>query len=83
MTHAEFQRWRAFYRAHPFDDRHRIHRPAALVAAALGGGKDIQARMDWLEPPVADAAPVGGWSAADVNTFAAFGVKPPLRRTQH
>jgi hypothetical protein len=51
MTQAEFMRWAEFYRAQPFDDFHRFHRPAALVAGSFGGG-DMQARLDWLQPPV-------------------------------
>jgi hypothetical protein len=73
MTQAEFTRWREFYAVFPFDDLHRVHRPAALVASALGGG-DLQRRLDWLQPP----ATVDGqnMSAADLNTLRAFGFRP-------
>ena len=59
---------------YPFDDLHRFHRPAALVAGAFGGG-DMKARLNWLHPDPAEA----GWSDADIRTFAAFGMKPPAR----
>lgn len=72
MTQAEFVQWREFYRRYPFDDFHRFHRPAALVAGAFGGG-DMTARLEWLQPPVWD----GDYSEADMNTFKAFGFKPP------
>lgn len=69
MTQREFRDWIAFYRAHPFDDLHRYHRPAALVAQAMGGG-EIQDKLDWLHPPQ--------WSeelsAADVQTMRALGI---------
>jgi hypothetical protein len=64
--------WIDFYRLYPFDDYHRFYRPAALIAGSLGGG-DLQTRLDWLQPePVSSK-----FSAADLNTFKAFGVKPP------
>lgn len=75
MTQPEFLAWLEFYRLFPFDDRHRYHRPAALISTALGGG-DLQARLDWLEPePVPP-----GFSDADMNIFRAFGVRPPSRK---
>jgi hypothetical protein len=74
MTHSEFVAWREFYRLAPFDDLYRYHRPAALVATSLGGG-DVKTRLDWLAPEPEQA--VEGWSAADVATFKAMGVKPP------
>jgi hypothetical protein len=79
MTHAEFLAWREFYRQQPFCDRHRYHRPAALVATALGGG-DVKARLDWLSPEPQPEPAEGGWTAADLATFAALGVKPPSRK---
>lgn len=75
MSRREYERWMAFYRLYPFDDRHRYHRPAALISTAIGGG-DLQARLEWLEPePVPP-----GFSDADMNTFRAFGVRPPSRK---
>lgn len=70
----EFQGWREFYRLYPFDDMHRFHRPAALVAGSLGGG-ELKDRLDWLQPDPVNA----GWDEADLRTFAAFGVKPPMK----
>ena len=71
MTQAEFQRWIEFYRAHPFDDLHRYHRPAALISTSMAGG-DIQERLQWLAPePVPD-----GLNEADLRTMKAFGFRP-------
>jgi hypothetical protein len=52
MCSAEFISWAEFYRQCPFDDFHRFHRPAALVAGSLGGGgeDDMRKRLDWLQP---------------------------------
>lgn len=72
MSQKEFNQWCEFYRSNPFDDMHRFHRPAALVAGSLGGG-DIQMRLDWLMPPVSD----NEYSQADMSVFKAFGFKPP------
>lgn len=69
VTRREFNDWRDFYRAYPFDDLHRYHRPAALIARGQGGGK-IDELLDWLQPPV--------WaeemSGADLATLRAFGI---------
>lgn len=71
MTTAEFTSWVAFYRAWPFDDLHRYHRPAALVSTRLGGGEVSQA-LEWLQPPT----PPPGMTLADFNTLRAFGQDP-------
>lgn len=69
MTQAEFTNWIEFYRAHPFDDLHRYHRPAAMIANAMAGG-DINERINWLHPP--------DWhedfDAVDLKTIKAFGL---------
>lgn len=69
MTRREFADWQAFYRAWPFDDYHRHHRPAALIARSQGGGK-IDDLLDWLQPPA--------WqdelSDADISTLKALGI---------
>lgn len=71
MTQPEFLLWLEFYRMFPFDDLHRFHRPAALVAQSLGGGGDITAKLDWLAPdPVND-----GLSDADMRTIRGLGFK--------
>lgn len=72
ITEREFLSWVAFYRACPFDDRHRYHRPAALIAHSMGGA-DIAQLMDWLQPePLPD-----GLSAVDMSMLKAFGVRRP------
>lgn len=74
MTQAEFQSWAAFYREQPFDDRHRFHRPAALVAASMSG--DLAGKLEFLAPePVPD-----GMTEADLNTLKAFGIAPSAAR---
>ncbi|GAB2913690.1 phage tail assembly protein T [Paralcaligenes ginsengisoli] len=72
MTQAEFLRWQEFYLQEPFDDLHRFHRPAALIATRLAGGS-ISDMLDFLQPSESDSE----FSDADLATFKAFGVKPP------
>lgn len=55
MSRVEFLRWGEFYKLYPFDDFHRYHRPAALVASSFGGG-DLRARLEWLFPSQASDA---------------------------
>jgi hypothetical protein len=74
MTTPEFMTWVEFYKQHPFDDFHRFHRPAALIANSAAPGRPIADLHDYLEPP-----PRGEYSEADMNTLRAFGVKPPKR----
>ena len=69
MTRREFNDWVAFYRAHPFDDMHRYHRPAALVAHRMSRG-DMQELIDWLHPPEWQE----DFSAADIATIRALGI---------
>jgi hypothetical protein len=73
MTQAEFHNWVDFYRAFPFDDLHRFHRPAALIAAT--GAKDTQAAyessINFLQPDPRNE----GLSDADMNTMRAFGYR--------
>ena len=47
MSASEMQDWRNYYAEHPFDDVHRYHRPAAVVAGAFGGG-DFGKTLDFL-----------------------------------
>jgi hypothetical protein len=56
MSHAELDSWIEFYNLHPFDDRHRFHRPAALLAHTIGG-RDVRAMMSWLGSELQPAAP--------------------------
>jgi hypothetical protein len=74
MTQAEFQAWGEFYRLFPFDDLHRYHRPAALIASRHGGA--LPPLLEWLQPnPSAVQVPDGNWSEADLRTFKALGAK--------
>lgn len=71
MTPREFAAWIEFYKLFPFDDRHRYHRPAALVSVSLGGGK-IDDRIAFLSP---DPKPEG-YSSADMSLMKMLGVRP-------
>ena len=64
----EFGRWVEFYRRYPFDDFHRFHRPAAMIAAAFDNG-EVQSRLDWLMPD----RNTEGLTDADMATMRAFG----------
>jgi len=79
ISNAEFIRWTDFYRKHPFDDFHRYHRPAALVATSMNGA-DIKSLLDWLQPRY-DLPNESGYSDEDLATFKALGMdKPPIRK---
>lgn len=57
MTFDEFLAWKGFYRLFPFDDFHRFHRPAAMIAGSMSG--DLEGKLDWLAPaPQAPARPL-------------------------
>jgi len=73
MSRVELLEWIEFYKRWPFDDLHRLHRPAALIAAKLGGGSTDEL-IEWLEPP----SPPEGMSLAEFNTLRAFGMDPYL-----
>ena len=73
MSQAEFGAWVAFYRQQPFDDLHRYHRPAALVAASMSG--EFKDRLAFLAPEPVPA----GYAPSELATFAAFGITPPPR----
>lgn len=60
------------HRSWPFDDLHRYHRPAALIAGSLGGGDLV--RLEWLQPP--PAYDENGHTSADRDLYAAAGLKP-------
>ena len=81
MTHVEFCDWVAFYLEHPFDDEHRYHRPAALVAQSMCGG-EMDTKLKYLKDAAvhAESSGVAGlsgqFSEADLKTFAALGFKP-------
>jgi len=42
-------------------------------------GADIGELIEWLQPREAIEATESGYSEADLNTFKAFGMKPPKR----
>lgn len=72
MSAAEFKAWGEFYERWPFDDRHRFHRPAALVAGAFGGNSDaaLRGRLEWLQPSSRVPA-----NDADAVLYAAAGMR--------
>jgi len=70
MAQPEFLTWMEFYKLHPFDDFHRIHRPAALVAHSMRGG-EIDPLLEFLEPDRRPA--LAGLTEADMTTLRAFG----------
>lgn len=79
MTNAEFLSWQQYFEEAPFDDHHRYHRPALLVAQSMAGG-DIKPKLEFLVPPKADGLSEqvpGGLSQADLRTIAALGVELP------
>lgn len=77
MTRKEFESWKEFYALRPFDDLHRYHRPAAVVAHSFGGGGDVGKTIDILvnERGMVDAMQeelAGGFSGADKATIQAL-----------
>jgi hypothetical protein len=79
MSQAEFERWFAFYQMHPFDDLHRYHRPAALIARTMAGG-DIGEMLEWLHPNYLVDRETG-YSEEDLRTFKALGLEKPPKRS--
>lgn len=69
MSQSEFEAWEQYYMMSPFDDLHRYHRPAALVARSMSSGK-IGDMIEWLE----NAQPSSELSDADLATLKAFGL---------
>lgn len=72
MSEVEFRSWVEFYKLSPFDDLHRFHRPAALIARSFSGG-EISDLIEWLHPRPQSKE----WNQSDINTFKAFGIKAP------
>jgi len=69
MTEEEFQDWLDFFAMYPFDDLHRIHRPAALVSVSMAGGGDAFAdRLEVLQPD----PKLAGLSEVDRSLIKAF-----------
>ena len=70
MSQQEFAAWIEFYKGNPFDDYHRIYRPAAMLASMQGA--DTQEMLEWLQPnPL-----LADYSDADIKTLKAFGINP-------
>ena len=77
MTHREFESWKRFYNLRPFDDLHRYHRPAAVIAHSMGGGGDVGATIDMLvngnDSKAGIESPIDGeFSEADKATIRAL-----------
>lgn len=91
MTRKEFNEWIEFYNREPFDDRERYHRPAALIAHFAGGANvtDVQKWLAHDLPPAPadndaeeETLEPGQLSAADLNTIASLGLRPPKAKTR-
>lgn len=68
MTEKEYSSWIMFNQLFGIDDYARIHRPAALLAAVVGGGK-FQEMVEFLQPGRGGEA----MNDADANTMRAMG----------
>ena len=79
MSHAEFQRWFDFYKKNPFDDMHRYHRPAAMIARSMAGG-EIAPMLEWLQPDYS-VKQDSEYSEEDLQTFKALGLEKPPKRS--
>lgn len=72
MTEEEFREWLEFFSMYPFDDFHRLYRPAALVSVCMSGGNEAwQDRIDFLQPDPNQS----GLSAVDKSLIKAFAEK--------
>lgn len=80
MSQAEFERWFDFYQMHPFDDLHRFHRPAALIARSMTGA-EIEDMIQWLHPKYKEESEDSEYTEADLKTFKALGLNKPPRRS--
>jgi hypothetical protein len=70
MTQPEFMAWIEFYKLNPFDDYHRFHRPAAMIAHKQSG-TPMDELLEWLERRKPASAAL---SDADMTTMQAFGL---------
>ena len=52
MTRREFNAWKEYHKRWPFDDLHRYHKPAALIAlrTGMGGKSKFSDMLDVLHP---------------------------------
>lgn len=71
ISKPEFIAWVQFYKQQPFDDFHRFHRPAALIASSMGG-TEIDKLLDFLQPPARIQ-----FTDLDLQVFETFGYKSP------
>lgn len=78
MPEADFEALREFYVTDPFDDLHRYHRPAALVASSMGG-TFAKALAVLRPPPPTDIPAHGNFSDADMRSMLALGLTRPKR----
>jgi hypothetical protein len=69
MSRLEFERWVTFHEMDKLDDRHRIFRPFALLAALQAGDGDVARRMHWLCPEPENE----GLSEVDLSMMRAMG----------
>lgn len=67
MTQREFESWRQFYRLRPFDDLHRFHRPATVIAHSLAGGDGIERTLNTLIGEQGQITEVGGIAAGEFS----------------
>lgn len=76
MSQREFEAWVDYYSLHPYDDFHRIYKPAALISRSMSGA-DMGELIEWLQPSpdIND----GQYSESDMATFKAFGMTPPTK----
>lgn len=79
MSIPEFNAWMDFHALFPFDDFHRFHRPAALIATAgvvrEERNEALSNAVEWLQPDSRTAH----MSDADKNTLKAFGYVPQAK----
>ena len=75
MAKTEFDSWARFYADYPFDDRHRYHRPAALIAK-MHTKADMSELLEFLQPSKARK----DLASSDLNTLKAFGLNTPARK---
>lgn len=58
-----------FFKQQPFDDFHRYHRPAALIAASMNG-TEMDKLLDFLQPKVRIQ-----YTDLEMQIFETFGYK--------
>lgn len=73
MSQKDYEGFRQFYQLFPFDDHHRVHLPAAVIAASMG--VKMEDALKVLDPPPNES----GWSQAELNSFKSHGITPPMR----